>query len=91
MWNSNLQNISVIYQIQIFFWFILGVNTVTVIYDKNVSYRNVVMNVSNLSFRLKDIDHATNAKFALEQKQRDEAKDRKERGLKWETLVINFE
>jgi hypothetical protein len=25
----------------------------------------------------------------LEQKQRDEAKDRKERGLKWETMVIN--
>jgi hypothetical protein len=38
---------------------------------------------------MKDIDRATNAKFALEQKQRDEAKDRKERGLKWETMVIN--
>jgi hypothetical protein len=37
---------------------------------------------------MKDIDRATNAKFALEQKQRDEAKDRKERGLKWETMVI---
>ncbi|KAJ4434809.1 hypothetical protein ANN_23380 [Periplaneta americana] len=35
--------------------------------------------------RLKDIERATDAKFALEQKQRDEAKDRKERGLKWET------
>jgi hypothetical protein len=49
------------------------------------------MNTSNfyISFRLKDIDRATNAKFALEQKQRDEAKSRKERGLKWETMVIN--
>ncbi|KAJ9593319.1 hypothetical protein L9F63_015139, partial [Diploptera punctata] len=35
--------------------------------------------------RLKDIDRATNAKYELEQRQRDEAKDRKERGLKWET------
>lgn len=49
------------------------------------------MNTSNsyVSFRMKDIDRATNAKFALEQKQRDEAKDRKERGLKWETMVID--
>ncbi|PNF20427.1 Oxysterol-binding protein-related protein 9 [Cryptotermes secundus] len=38
--------------------------------------------------RMKDIDRATNAKFALEQKQRDEAKDRKERGLKWETTMF---
>ncbi|XP_021918104.1 oxysterol-binding protein-related protein 9 isoform X2 [Zootermopsis nevadensis] len=38
--------------------------------------------------RLKDIDRATNAKFALEQKQRDEAKERKERGFKWETMLF---
>lgn len=38
--------------------------------------------------RLKDIDRATNAKFTLEQKQRDEAKDRKERGLKWEPMLF---
>ncbi|XP_069673311.1 oxysterol-binding protein-related protein 9 isoform X2 [Periplaneta americana] len=38
--------------------------------------------------RLKDIERATDAKFALEQKQRDEAKDRKERGLKWETKLF---
>lgn len=44
-----------------------------------------------VSFRFKDIDRATNAKFALEQKQRDEAKDRKEKGVKWETMVINTE
>jgi len=44
-----------------------------------------------VSFRFKDIDRATNAKFALEQKQRDEAKDRKDKGVKWETKVINTE
>jgi len=44
-----------------------------------------------VSLRFKDIDRATNAKFALEQKQRDEAKDRKEKGVKWETMVINTE
>jgi hypothetical protein len=44
-----------------------------------------------VSFRLRDIDRATNAKFALEQKQRDEARIRKERGLKWEALVIDTE
>jgi len=38
--------------------------------------------------RFKDIDRATNAKFALEQKQRDEAKDRKEKGVKWETMLF---
>lgn len=35
--------------------------------------------------RLNDIDRATNAKTQLEQKQRDEAKMRKENGLDWET------
>lgn len=38
--------------------------------------------------RFKDIDRATTAKFALEQKQRDEAKDRKEKGIKWETMLF---
>jgi hypothetical protein len=44
-----------------------------------------------VSFRFRDIDRATTAKFALEQKQRDEAKDRKEKGIKWETMVISNE
>ncbi|XP_034246965.1 oxysterol-binding protein-related protein 9 isoform X2 [Thrips palmi] len=35
--------------------------------------------------RLNDIDKATNAKTELEQRQREEAKDRKERNLRWET------
>lgn len=34
-----------------------------------------------------EIDKATNAKFALEQKQRDEAKERKDREVEWETKV----
>ncbi|GFG40188.1 hypothetical protein Cfor_09776 [Coptotermes formosanus] len=38
--------------------------------------------------RFRDIDRATTAKFALEQKQRDEAKDRKEKGIKWETMLF---
>lgn len=37
--------------------------------------------------KFNDIDKATNAKFALEQKQRDEAKDRKEKNEEWETKV----
>lgn len=37
--------------------------------------------------RLNDIDKATVAKTVLEQKQRDEAKKRKERGMIWETKV----
>ncbi|RZB39496.1 oxysterol-binding protein-related protein 9 [Asbolus verrucosus] len=35
-----------------------------------------------------DIDKATSAKQALEQKQRDEAKDRKELGLEWKTKLF---
>lgn len=35
--------------------------------------------------RFNDIDKATNAKSKLEQKQRDEAKQRKETGTEWET------
>lgn len=35
--------------------------------------------------RLNDIDKATNAKTELEQRQREEAKERKERNLQWET------
>jgi hypothetical protein len=54
--------------------------------------RIFVMNTCfDACFRFKDIDRATNAKFTLEQKQRDEAKDRKEKGVKWETMVINTE
>lgn len=37
--------------------------------------------------RLDDIDRATLAKSLLEQKQRDEAKKRKDRGITWETKV----
>lgn len=37
--------------------------------------------------RLNDIDRATNSKTALEQKQRDEAKQRKDSNLEWETKV----
>nr|CAI5867801.1 unnamed protein product [Callosobruchus analis] len=37
--------------------------------------------------RFNEIDKATNAKQALEQKQRDEAKDRKDRGQEWNTRV----
>lgn len=40
--------------------------------------------------RLNDIDKATMAKTVLEQKQRDEAKKRKERGTIWETKVQCF-
>ncbi|XP_022921236.1 oxysterol-binding protein-related protein 9 isoform X2 [Onthophagus taurus] len=39
--------------------------------------------------RVNDIDHATNAKGALEQKQRDEAKYRKENNITWETKLFN--
>ncbi|GLH05732.1 Oxysterol-binding protein [Gryllus bimaculatus] len=37
---------------------------------------------------LNDIDRATKAKFSLEQKQRDEARDRKERELRWNAQVF---
>ena len=37
--------------------------------------------------KLNDIEKATNAKTSLEQKQRDEAKKRKEMNLEWETKV----
>lgn len=40
-----------------------------------------------MGLKFNDIDKATNAKFALEQKQRDEAKERKERNEEWETKV----
>lgn len=42
--------------------------------------------------KLNDIEKATNAKTSLEQKQRDEAKKRKEMNLEWETKVsiLNF-
>lgn len=40
--------------------------------------------------KFNDIDKATNAKFALEQKQRDEAKERKEQETEWETKVITI-
>lgn len=37
--------------------------------------------------RFNEIDKATNAKQALEQKQREEAKERKEKGEEWRTKV----
>lgn len=40
-----------------------------------------------VGLKFNDIDKATTAKFTLEQKQREEAKDRKERNEEWETRV----
>lgn len=40
--------------------------------------------------RLNDIDKATNSKTTLEQKQREEAKQRKEQTSEWETKVGYF-
>lgn len=40
--------------------------------------------------KFNEIDRATNAKFELEQKQRFEAKERKEQEAEWETRVINY-
>ena len=37
--------------------------------------------------KFNDIDKATNAKQMLEQKQRDEAKERKDTGVEWKTRV----
>lgn len=37
--------------------------------------------------RFNEIDKATNAKQSLEQKQRDEAKERKDSGKEWQTRV----
>lgn len=39
--------------------------------------------------RLNDIERATNAKSQVEQKQRDEAKLRKENSVEWETKVFH--
>ncbi|KAJ8942655.1 hypothetical protein NQ318_013368 [Aromia moschata] len=39
--------------------------------------------------KFNEIDRATTAKQALEQKQRDEAKERKERGLEWHTKLFH--
>lgn len=38
---------------------------------------------------MNDIDKATNAKFQVEQKQRSEARERKETSGEWENRVIN--
>lgn len=40
--------------------------------------------------KFNEIDKATNAKQALEQRQRDEAKERKEKGEEWKTKVNIF-
>ncbi|XP_050695800.1 oxysterol-binding protein-related protein 9-like isoform X2 [Eriocheir sinensis] len=40
--------------------------------------------------KFNQIDEATNAKYALEQKQREEAKYRKENGLEWETKLFDL-
>lgn len=39
--------------------------------------------------KFKHIDQATEAKFKLEQRQREEARERKEKGLNWETRVFH--
>lgn len=40
-----------------------------------------------LNLKLKDIDAATEAKHRLEEKQRAEARERKEKEVQWETRV----
>lgn len=40
-----------------------------------------------LNLKLKDIDAATEAKHRLEEKQRAEARERKEKEMQWETRV----
>ena len=47
----------------------------------------------NVTYNLKynNIDAATGAKFALEQRQREEAAQRKEEGRKWETKLFDRE
>lgn len=42
------------------------------------------------SYRFNQIDDATSAKFALEQKQREEAKYRKENMLEWQTKLFDL-
>lgn len=48
------------------------------------------MEFTSLSFifRLNDIDRATNAKSQVEQKQREEAKQRKDTNGEWDTKVF---
>lgn len=52
---------------------------------------DIKCNVSVCVFvpRLNDIDRATNAKSEVEQKQRDEAKGRKDTNADWETKVTH--
>lgn len=45
---------------------------------------------TSLGYRFNQIDEATNAKFALEQRQREEAKYRKENSLEWETKLFDL-
>ena len=40
--------------------------------------------------KVKDVENATESKRFLEQRQRDEAKERKEQGKKWETKVCTY-
>lgn len=40
-----------------------------------------------MALKYNDIDKATNAKFQVEQKQREEAKERKTTNAEWETKV----
>ena len=48
-------------------------------------WRKVTQNLKD-----KNVDAATEEKHKLEQRQRDEAKERKERGVKWETKVCRI-
>lgn len=41
--------------------------------------------------KFNEIDRATNAKQALEQKQRDQAKERKDSGQEWQTKVSEID
>lgn len=50
---------------------------------------NSILNIP-LCYRFNQIDEATNAKYTLEQKQREEAKYRKENGLEWETKLFDL-
>lgn len=49
---------------------------------------NVICVVFFFFLRMNDIDKATNAKFLVEQKQREEARERKETSGEWANKVI---
>lgn len=50
--------------------------------------KSITLLNSIINFRLNDIERATNAKSQVEQKQREEAKIRKDTNAEWDTKVI---